>query len=79
MDALQFLDEPQKNVDAIQFLDDSSGKVSAEDFLSERGFKEKALEFLTMGHIEGEYGPEREVYFTPEGEMVRAESSPLPA
>ena len=35
----------------------------------QRTFKDKALSFVTMGHVGGEYGPETEVSFTPQGEM----------
>lgn len=38
-------------------------------FPPKRTLKDKALDFVTMGHVGGEYGPETEVSFTPEGEM----------
>lgn len=42
-------------------------------FPPKRTFKEKALSFVTMGHVGGEYGPEEEVKFTPDGKMVGME------
>lgn len=61
-------------MDALSFLKSDSAP-SASSFLKgeSRGFKEKALDFLTMGHIEGEYGPEKEVSFDATGKMTRAE------
>ncbi len=55
---------------ATSFLEPSN--PSAESFLEERTFKQKALDFLTMGHVEGEYGPEKEVSFDASGKMTRA-------
>lgn len=50
-------------------------KIGALDALlneEERSFKDNALEFITMGHLHGEYGPEEEVTFTPQGGMTRS-------
>jgi GNAT superfamily N-acetyltransferase len=58
-------------MDAEQFLEPK--KITAEEFLSSRSFTDKALDFLTMGHVGGEYGPEKEVSFDAEGKMTRAE------
>ena len=72
MDALQFLESEPRKESAIAFLE-SKESESAEEFLSERTTKDKVLDFITMGHIGGEYGPEKEVEFTPEGKMIRRE------
>uniref|UniRef100_A0A6M3J1D8 Putative structural protein n=1 Tax=viral metagenome TaxID=1070528 RepID=A0A6M3J1D8_9ZZZZ len=58
-------------MNAEQFLESKKG--TAEEFLSTRSFTDKALDFLTMGHIYGEYGPEKEVSFDAQGKMTRAE------
>ena len=44
-------------------------KALKNQFPPKRTFKDKALSFVTMGHVGGEYGPETEVSFTPQGEM----------
>ena len=44
-------------------------KALKRQFPPKRTFKDKALSFVTMGHVGGEYGPEEEVTFTPEGKM----------
>ena len=44
-------------------------KALKRQFPPKRTFKDKALSFVTMGHVGGEYGPEEEVSFTPEGKM----------
>jgi hypothetical protein len=56
-------------MNAETFLE--SKKVTAEEFLSARSFTDKALDFLTMGHVAGEYGPDKEVSFDAEGKMTR--------
>ena len=52
-------------------------KIAATDIFDkispDRTLKDKILDFVTMGHVGGEYGPEKEVEFTPEGEMIRHE------
>jgi len=55
-------------MNAEQFLEPK--KVTAEEFLTSRSFTDKALDFLTMGHVYGEYGPEKEVSFDAEGNMI---------
>jgi hypothetical protein len=61
-------------MDALEFLtSDKKRQESAMDFLAGRSFTEKAIDFLTMGHMYGEYGPEKEVSFDAEGRMTRAE------
>lgn len=55
-------------MNAEQFLEPE--KVTAEEFLTSRSFTDKALDFLTMGHVMGEYGPEKEVSFDAEGNMI---------
>lgn len=67
MDALEFLNsKPEGNVSAMEFL---TGKPAP----AKRSFVDNAIEFLTMGHLYGEYGPEKEVSFDASGKMTRAE------
>jgi hypothetical protein len=66
MDALEFLNSDTKQMEsAIAFL--------TGDTTPERSFSMKAVDFLTMGHVFGEYGPEKEVSFDAEGKMTRAD------
>lgn len=61
MDALSFLQDNNSGSDAVSFLNQK-----------ERSLKDKILDLLTMGHVGGEYGPESEVKFTPEGKMSKS-------
>uniref|UniRef100_A0A6H1ZKM8 Putative methyltransferase n=1 Tax=viral metagenome TaxID=1070528 RepID=A0A6H1ZKM8_9ZZZZ len=51
-------------------------KISTTDIFDkiapERTLAMKAADLLSMGHAYGKYGPEKEVSFTPEGQMIRA-------